>query len=170
MVSCAHTKASHPVSLSHSNQCTFPSKISANHQDLSRRLALDKFHGILSADLNNTTALANIANTIALVRHEQHLRSERRADELPVALAGMRDILQHLSNGCAILSIKIGVDLVEEVEGCGIAALNGEDEGQSAKTYDCVSRLYITRALRGDTHSFVHHLAAGYAAGRRAYY
>jgi hypothetical protein len=42
--------------------------------------------------------------------------------------------LQHLRDGGTVLSIEICVDFVEEVEGCGIALLDCEDEGQRAET------------------------------------
>tara|TARA_R110002060_G_scaffold77675_1_gene89436 strand:+ start:2162 stop:2422 length:261 start_codon:yes stop_codon:yes gene_type:complete len=83
-------------------------------------------------------------DTIALIGNEQHLGSESRTDELAAhatstiisilaALLG-RDFLEHLCNGGSILCIKIGIDLVEEVERCWIALLDGKDEGESAQT------------------------------------
>jgi hypothetical protein len=39
------------------------------------------------------------------------------------------------SDSSAVLSIEVGVDFVEEVEGCGIGGLDGEDERQRAETY-----------------------------------
>jgi hypothetical protein len=83
-------------------------------------------------------------NTIALIRNEQHLRSERRADELSahaarpvlgVLAALLRgDLLEHLRDGRAVLSVEVGVDFVEEVEGCWVTLLDGEDEGEGAQT------------------------------------
>jgi hypothetical protein len=39
-----------------------------------------------------------------------------------------------LCDRCAILCIQVGVDLVEEVEGCGIAGLDCENEREGAET------------------------------------
>ena len=83
-------------------------------------------------------------NTIALIRHEQHLRSESRADELSthaartsVCILGTLlsgDFLEHLCYSCAVLGIEIGVDFIEEVERSWIALLNCEDEGEGTQT------------------------------------
>lgn len=55
----------------------------------------------------------------------QHLGSESGADELAVGRVG--DGLEHLGNGSSVLGVEVGVDLVEQVEGGGIAGLDGED-------------------------------------------
>jgi len=83
-------------------------------------------------------------NTIALIRNEQHLRSERRADELSthaacavlgVLAALLRgNLLEHLRDRRAVLGVEVGVNFIEEVEGCWIALLDGEDEGEGAQT------------------------------------
>jgi hypothetical protein len=83
-------------------------------------------------------------NSITLVRHQQHLGSKRCTDELSthtsslgvVALSILliRDLLQHLRDRRSVLCVKIGVDLVKEVEGRGIALLDCEDKGKGTKT------------------------------------
>jgi hypothetical protein len=34
----------------------------------------------------------------------------------------------------AVLGVEVGVNFIEEVEGCWIALLDGEDEGEGAQT------------------------------------
>lgn len=55
----------------------------------------------------------------------QHFRPERCADKLAVGRVG--DRLEHLGDGCPVLRVEVGVDFVEEVEGCWVAGLDGED-------------------------------------------
>jgi hypothetical protein len=84
-------------------------------------------------------------NTIAFISHKQHLRPERRADELSAHAARAvfdvlvallrRDLLEHLRDGCAVLGVKVGVDFVEEVKGCWVALLDCEDEGEGTQTW-----------------------------------
>jgi hypothetical protein len=62
----------------------------------------------------------------------QHFRSECGANELSVGR--VRDRLEHLGNGGPVLSVQVGVDLVEQVEWRGIASLDGEYERKGAKT------------------------------------
>jgi hypothetical protein len=33
------------------------------------------------------------------------------------------------------LGVEVGIDFVEEIEGCGVTLLDGEDEGESAETW-----------------------------------
>jgi hypothetical protein len=83
-------------------------------------------------------------NTIALIRHKQHLWSESRADKLSAHTASTSicilgtllggDLLEHLRYSCPVLGIKIGVDFIEEVERSGIALLNCEDESEGTQT------------------------------------
>ena len=58
-----------------------------------------------------------------------HLRPERRADELPL----LADVPEQVGDGGPVLRVEVCVDLVEEVEGRGVAALDGEDEGERAE-------------------------------------
>lgn len=58
----------------------------------------------------------------------QHLRPERRADELTVSR--VRDGLEHLRHGRPVLRVQVGVDFVEEVERRRVAGLDGEDQGE----------------------------------------
>jgi hypothetical protein len=83
---------------------------------LATNLSLHKVQRLFLGHDINTTGLVNITNTIALFRHEQHFRSERRANEL--SLFGTFG--QHLGNGGTVLGIEVCVDFVKEVEGCWI--------------------------------------------------
>jgi hypothetical protein len=84
-------------------------------------------------------------DAIAFVGHEQHLRSERCADELSAHGAGAvvrvlaallrGDLLEHLCDSRAVLGVEVGIDFVEEVEGGGIALLDGEDKGEGTQTW-----------------------------------
>lgn len=38
-----------------------------------------------------------------------------------------------LGDGGAVLGVEVGVDFVEEVEGCWVAGLDGKDEGEGAE-------------------------------------
>lgn len=62
----------------------------------------------------------------------QHLGTERRTDEL--AVRRVRNRLEHLRDGRPVLRVQVGVDFIKQVERCGIAGLDGEDERQGAKT------------------------------------
>ena len=88
-------------------------------------LLLNKLQRLLPRDHINRTSLLPEANTVALLGHVQHLRTESCADEL--AVSRVRDGLEHLCDGRSVLCIKVGVDFVEEVEGCWVASLDGED-------------------------------------------
>jgi hypothetical protein len=83
---------------------------------LATNLSLHKTQRIILGHDINTTGLVVITDTIALFRHQQHLRSERRANEL--SLFGTFG--QHLGNGGTVLGIEVCVDFVKEVEGCWI--------------------------------------------------
>lgn len=98
------------------------------------RLRLNKAEGVcLTYGVNATCFSGRIkADPIALFRHKHHLGPKRRADKLSAAgilPAFIGDGLQHLRDGGAVLGVKVGVDFVEEVEGCWIALLDCEDEG-----------------------------------------
>lgn len=62
----------------------------------------------------------------------QHLGTEGRADELTVGR--VRDGLEHLRHGSTVLGVEVGVDFIEEVERGRVTGLDGEDQGQGAKT------------------------------------
>lgn len=106
------------TSLSYSYYCEIPSNL----------LPLYKSNRLLPLHNPNTTRLPPETHTIALLRDQQHLGPERRADELPVV--GL--LLEHQGDGGAVLRVEVGVDLVEEVEGGGVAGLDGEYEGEGA--------------------------------------
>lgn len=67
----------------------------------------------------------------------QHLRAEGGADELG-SLVAATDVAQVVRDRSAVLRIEVGVDLVEEVEGRGVALLDGKDEGEGAETWVAV--------------------------------
>jgi hypothetical protein len=81
-------------------------------------------------------------NTIALISNQQHLRPESRANELsthaPSAIFVILGalllgyFLEHLRDGGSVLGVEVRVDFVEEVEGCGVALLDCEDECEGA--------------------------------------
>ena len=74
--------------------------------------------------------------------------------------------MEHLGNGCPVLGVEVGVYFVEEVEGGGVAALDGEDEGQSAETCG----FWLVFVLRdGASYSFDHRLVVGCVVGRRVW-
>lgn len=74
-------------------------------------LLLHELQSLLARDNINSTGLLPEAYTIALLCHVEHFRSEGSADELPVGR--IRDRLEHLCNGCAVLGIQVGVNLIE---------------------------------------------------------
>ena len=80
-------------------------------------------------------------DTVALISHKQHLRSEGRADELAAhstcsvlciftaLLSG--DLLEHLCDSGTVLGVEVCIDFVEEVEGRRITLLDCEYECES---------------------------------------
>ena len=80
-------------------------------------------------------------DTVALVSHKQHLRSESRADELAAhstcsvlgILAALLsgDLLEHLCDSGTVLGVEVCIDFVEEVEGRRITLLDCEYECES---------------------------------------
>jgi hypothetical protein len=77
------------------------------------------------------------------------------------------DGLQHLRDSSAVLGVEVSVDFVKEVEGCGVALLDGKDEGKSTEAW-----MMLVEELRmrtGRTDSFDHHLAVECAAAHRVY-
>lgn len=62
----------------------------------------------------------------------QHFRPEGGADELSIGRVG--DRLEHLRDCRSVLGVQVGINLVEEIEGRGIASLNSKDEGKRTKT------------------------------------
>lgn len=90
-------------------------------------LLLNKLERFLPRNHINGTSLLPETNTITLLRDMKHLRPESCADKL--AIGGVGNRLQHLSNGCTVLGVEVGVDFVEEVEWRWVAGLDCEDEG-----------------------------------------
>ena len=108
----------------------FPASPSPLSSPPSRLLPLHhKLHRLLPRHHINTRTLIPIHNTITLIRHAEHLRAESGTDELAVQAVGLltADVGEHLGDGGAVLGVEVGVDFVEEVEGGGIALLDGED-------------------------------------------
>ena len=101
--------------------------------------ALHEPQRILAIHNIDTTRLVRVCHAIASVSHKDHLRSERCADKLTTALAVLTtlptQLLQHISNSCAVLSVEIGVDFIEEIEGRWVALLNREDKGECAEGF-----------------------------------
>lgn len=87
-------------------------------------LLLHKLQRFLARHHVNRTGLVAETDTVALLRHMQHLRSESSTDELPIRR--VRDGLQHLRDSRTVLRIEVGIDLVEQIERCRIAGLDGE--------------------------------------------
>ena len=114
-------------------------------------------------------------NTVTFISDKQHLRSEGRADELSAHGAGTvvrilaallrGDLLEHLRDGCAVLGVEICVDFVEEVEWCGIALLDCENEGKGTQTWVLLENV---GKVDGMTHSSVHRSIAGSVVAHRA--
>jgi len=103
----------------------------------------------------------------------------------------IRNTLQHLRDGSAVLRVQVGVDFVKEIEWRGIASLNGEHEREGAETYyrqhavlergmaeargaagarELTLELELTLLLSTSTYSSAHRSIAESAAGRRACY
>ena len=103
-------------------------------EDLLDFLLLDKLQCFIPGYDVDGTGFTTEAHAVALLSDMKHFRSERGADELSVRL--LRDRLEHLRYGCAVLGVEVGIDFVEEVERCWIASLDSEDQSQGAKTYN----------------------------------
>ena len=97
---------------------------------LATDLPLDELQRSLLAHNTDTTRLLLVADRIALVGHEQHLRSESGANELPIS----RRFRQQLRNSSAILGVEVGIDFVKEVERRRVRGLNSKDERKSTQT------------------------------------
>lgn len=103
-------------------------------------LAFHKLQRLLPTHNHHIRALLLIPHPVAFLRHVQHLRPKGRAYELrsPFSLGAaslVTDVPQVLRYGGAVLSVEVRVDFVEEVEGCGVALLDCEDEGEGAETW-----------------------------------
>jgi len=95
-----------------------------------RDVTFHKLQRRLTIDNINAARLVRVCNTIAFFSNKYHLWPERCADKLPSSILGLcRKRLNHMRNGSAILSVEVGIDLVEEVERCRVALLNREDKG-----------------------------------------
>ena len=131
---------------------------------LPTNLALHELQRILPADDANVAGLLLVPDTIALIRHLDHLRSESRADELTSRL---RRLVQHLRDRRTVLRVEVGIDLVEKVERRRIGGLDGEDKLECAQT----GRMLVAEQneINGPkTYSSVHRSTAESSAARRA--
>ena len=111
-----------------------------NHRRRSSLLhTVDKIQRRLPLHHIDATRFIRVAHAIATVRHQHHLRPERRADELASAIAVLAalstELVEHLRDRRAVLRIEIGIDFVKEVKGRGVALLNGKDEGECAEGF-----------------------------------
>ena len=117
------------------------------------RLTLHKIQCILQRLNPDRRHIIRKSDTIDLLRNPQHLRSERRADELSSntltflsciattftaifrglvvgfggAISFRREVPQVIGYCCSVLRIKVRVYLVEDVEGCWVSLLDCED-------------------------------------------
>lgn len=122
---------------------------------LSLGLSLDEFqcplprHGIDAADA------VGEGDSVAFFCHPQHLGAEGGADELRAGgtwicrVCGLLALLpaacvggtgraeggQVFGHGGTILGVEIGIDFVENVEGCWVGGLDGENQGKRTETW-----------------------------------
>jgi hypothetical protein len=129
--------------------CTPDASISPSHlitANSSRLLPLHKLQRLLPThDINATRLISPKHDTVAFIRHKDHLWPEGRANELSrhatrtvlrtLTTLLLRNRLEHLCDCSAVLGVEVGIDFVEEIEGCGVALLDGEDKGESAETW-----------------------------------
>lgn len=100
-----------------------------------RRLSssLNELLGLLLLDsLDSRHLLLVKVDAVELVGVNEHLATESRGDKLRVP----RQLIDHLCNRPAVLFVKIGVNLVKQVERCRVALLNRENY-RSAPVKDC---------------------------------
>ena len=72
-----------------------------------------------------------------------------------------------LGHSCPVLSVEVGVNFVKYVEGGWVRSLDGEDEGEGAKTFEMLARFF--RIDGREIYSFALHLIAGSAAAHHVY-
>lgn len=102
---------------------------SSNVKALSRLLFFHKLQGLLSRYDIDGTGFVPKTDTVALLCDQQHFRTEGSADKL--SICSIRDGLQHLRNCCTVLSVQVGIDLVEQIERSRITSLDGENQRKS---------------------------------------
>lgn len=114
-----------------------PTNGQAYAPDLDLLACLHKVERSLLIEHVNPAGVVHIADGVTLIRHKDHLRSESSADELAAAFSRLSSLStkfpQHLSDSRAVLRVQIGVDLIEEVERCRVALLDGKDKCQRAE-------------------------------------
>lgn len=103
-------------------------------KDELRLLFFNKLERFLPLDYVDCTGFAPEAYTVAFLRDVKHLGAESRTDKLSVGC--IRDRLKHLRNCRTVLSVKVGVDLVEEVERRRITGLDSKNQRKGTKTYE----------------------------------
>ena len=83
-------------------------------------------------------------DAVALVGDEDNLGTESGADEL--CLLRLGDGVEQRRDGCSVLSVEVGVDLVKDDERRRLGGLKGKDEAEGAET--CLAR-YVSRDRGG---------------------
>src|SRR3569833_4756505 len=82
-------------------------------------------------------------DAVALVGHVDDLGSESCADELRSCF--LRDGFEQTGDGCPVLSVEVGVHLVEDHHRARIGLLDGEDETQGTQTWRRVEERSVSR-------------------------
>lgn len=120
---------------------------SCNQSQLSLllRLTFDKVQRIFTRFHSDAADIGCEGNAIHLFRHQQHLRSESRANKLTSSrllsviiwffIRSTSQVLQMICHCCSILSVEVSINLVKDVEWRGISFLNSKDESQRTETY-----------------------------------
>lgn len=112
-------------------------------------LILHKVKGSLNCLDLNTANIVRESNTIHFLCYPQHLRSESCTDKLSSfrSILAIFDILVGLASQVvkvvryrsSILSVQVGINLVEYIKWCGIRLLDSKDECKRAKTCDMLA-------------------------------
>ena len=133
-----------------------------------RLIVLDKVEGLLFADAVDDADLVAKAHAVELVGVLEQLGSESGRDEL--GLVGQ--LVNHVGHALSVLRVERLVDLVEQVEGRRIAALDGEYERERDKRLLATAQLLnvlhlVALAGEGDAYADARVLLdGGRSAGR----
>jgi hypothetical protein len=90
------------------------------------RVVLDEIAGNLPRDAIDVADFVAETNAVEFVRIFQQFRSEGGGDELGV----VAQLMDHVSDGFAMLRVERLVDFIEEIERSWIAFLDGEDQSE----------------------------------------
>ena len=104
----------------------------------------DKVERFLGRDAVDAASLVAERHAVALVGDADNLGPERGADELRTGL--VRDGLEELGDGRAVLGVQVGVDLIEDDHGTALGLLQGENEADGAKT--CAREARVSKSLK----------------------